>query len=110
MWALMFTYLINNCLNSVSYIFLIVLTGIQGQLKEMQATQKEILSTMKVVRNEIRDLKREWEKRKEEAPETISVPNRIRVHIILNLQLIAKHGILIIFIEIVLALCFSNGV
>lgn len=52
--------------------------GIQGQLKEMQATQKEILSTMKVVRNEIRDLKREWEKRKEEAPETISVPNRIR--------------------------------
>lgn len=64
MWALMFTYLINNCLNSVSYIFLIVLTGIQGQLKEMQATQKEILSTMKVVRNEIRDLKREWEKEK----------------------------------------------
>lgn len=36
--------------------------GIQGQLKEMQVTQKEILSTMKVVRNEIRDLKREWEK------------------------------------------------
>uniref|UniRef100_K1QSJ9 Uncharacterized protein n=1 Tax=Magallana gigas TaxID=29159 RepID=K1QSJ9_MAGGI len=53
-------------------------SSIQGQLKEMQATQKEILSTMKVVRNEIRDLKREWEKRKEEAPETISVPNRIR--------------------------------
>lgn len=44
----------------------------------MQATQKEILSTMKVVRNEIRDLKREWEKRKEEAPEIVSVPNRIR--------------------------------
>lgn len=50
----------------------------------MQVTQKEILSTMKVVRNKIRDLKREWEKRKEEAPEIVSVPNRIRVRIILN--------------------------
>ncbi|XP_062621848.1 uncharacterized protein LOC134283417 [Saccostrea cucullata] len=52
--------------------------GIQGQLKEMQATQKEILSTIKVVRNEVRDLKREFEKRKEETKEIISVPNRIR--------------------------------
>lgn len=40
---------------------------------------------MKVVRNEIRDLKREWEKRKEEVLEIISVLNRIRVYIILNL-------------------------
>lgn len=45
----------------------------------MQATQKELLSTMKVIRNEVRDLKREFEKRKEETQEVISVPNRIRV-------------------------------
>ena len=50
----------------------------------MQATQKELLSTMKVVRNEVRDLMREIQKSKEEKPENISVPNRIRVISISN--------------------------
>ena len=54
----------------------------------MQATQKELHSIMKVVRNEVKDLKREIQKRKEEKPKNISVPNRIRVISNSNLQLI----------------------
>ncbi|XP_062618160.1 putative autophagy-related protein 11 [Saccostrea cucullata] len=52
--------------------------SIQGQLTNILNNQREILSTVKLVRKEVNDLQKEFDKRKEESHEPISVPNRIR--------------------------------
>lgn len=41
--------------------------------------QKEIISTMKGMKTDLKNLKTEFEKKKDEEPENVKVPNRIRV-------------------------------
>lgn len=53
-------------------------TGILGKLNEILNNQKEIISTMKVMKTDLKNLKTKVEKKKDEEPENVRVPNRIR--------------------------------
>lgn len=48
-------------------------------MNEILNNQKEIISTMKVMKTDLKNLKTEVEKKKDEEPENVRVPNRIRV-------------------------------
>lgn len=48
-------------------------------MNEILNNQKEIISTMKVMKTDLKNLKTKVEKKKDEEPENVRVPNRIRV-------------------------------